>query len=71
VYSISSYGVKVIVRQMDDMRSAAFYCACKTGIVLDGTRERHWLILPSQRIKKNGQDNGWPAFHEDGEQIIY
>jgi hypothetical protein len=71
VDSIGSHGIKVVMRQVHHMRSAAFYRTCKAGIILTGTGRRHWLILSSQRIKMNGQERIWDAFQGGSEQIIY
>ena len=71
VDSIRSHGIEVIVRQVDYMCSAAFYRVCKSGIILTSIRERHWLILSSRHIKKNGNERGKDGHGPGEEQIIY
>jgi hypothetical protein len=58
MHSIRSHGIEIIVRKVDHVRSAAFYRVCKAGVILTGTRGRHWLILSLQDIKKNAS---WPG----------
>jgi len=54
------------MRQVDHVRSAAFYRTGKTGIIVTGMGERHWLILSLPGIKINGQ-----VPLRGNEQIIY
>ena len=56
---IRSDSIKIIVREVDDMRRTAFYRGCKSSVFPLSTliRKGHLLILPSRCIKMNGHQN--------------